>query len=77
MAAGNGAARPGEESPLLGNRRDDASEETLMNESGGGMGDDEEVLNGDKANQSVGRMRGVFIILSVFGLIFLQGMLSC
>jgi len=77
MAAGNGAARPGEENPLLGDRRDGGSEETLMNGSGESMGNEEEVLNDDNANQSVGRMRGVFIILSIFGLIFLQGMLSC
>jgi len=62
-----------EETPLLrdGSREgiaDGRSEETLA-----GNGDEEELLNPDRANQHVGKGRGFLIILSVWALIFLQG----
>ena len=62
-----------EETPLLrednrGGLGDDGSEETLAE-----TGDEEELLDPDRANQHVGRGRGLLIILSVWALIFLQG----
>jgi hypothetical protein len=62
-----------EETPLLrdGFREgidNDGSEETLAEN-----GDEEELLNSDRANQHVGKGRGFLIILSVWALIFLQG----
>ena len=79
MAVGNGAAVPraGEETPLLREQSsvngDDRSEETLTDPrraSSEERADEDD----DKANQQVGSGRGLFIILSVWGLIFLQGM---
>lgn len=62
----------GEESPLLGEQRnikvDDASSETLT----GSGADEEELLDPDRANQQVGKGRGFLIVLSLWGLIFLQ-----
>jgi hypothetical protein len=58
----------GEESPLL--RDDDRSSDTLRGSQQG----DEEVADPDKANQHVGTGRGILICLSVWALIFLQGM---
>lgn len=72
-ATDEGRVRNGsEDTPLLrdepnGCLTDDRSEETL------GRGDEEELLDADRANQQVGRGRGLLIILSVWGLIFLQG----
>lgn len=73
---GDGAAavrNRSEETPLL--REDDrqgsddgGSEETLAE-----TGDEEELRDPDRANQHVGRRRGLLIILSVWALIFLQG----
>jgi hypothetical protein len=62
-----------EETPLLRDDTreglgDDGSEETLA-----GRGDEEILLNPDRAKQHVGRGRGFLIILSVWALIFLQG----
>lgn len=78
MAVGNGAAAaPGEETPLLREQRryrsDNVSEDTLADPR---TTSDEESAeeDADKANQQVGRGRGLLIILSVWGLIFLQGM---
>lgn len=62
----------GEESPLLGEqiniKADDASSKTLT-----GSGADEELLDPNRANQQVGKGRGFLIVLSLWGLIFLQG----
>jgi hypothetical protein len=81
MAVGNGTAAPraGEETPLLREQRradaDGESEETLTDPRT--TGDEERAEeDDDKANQQVGRGRGLLIILSLWGLIFLQGMLS-
>ena len=70
------ASEASEETSLLrGDRgvidRDDASSGTLTDsrERDG----QEEVEDVDKANQQVGRGRGLLIILSLYGLIFLQG----
>lgn len=75
MAATNKAAvqKQSEETPLLREwsreaSGDDGSEETLAEN-----GDEEELLNPDRANQHVGSGRGFLIIVSVWGLIFLQG----
>ena len=62
-----------EETPLLREDErqgldDDGSEETLAD-----TGDEEELRDPDRANQHVGRRRGLLIILSVWALIFLQG----
>lgn len=68
-------AAGGERSPLLGQARrtqvegDESSSSTLT------RGDEEEIEDVDKANQQVGRGRGLLIILSLWGLIFLQGVL--
>lgn len=66
----------GEETPLLSEQArredlDDRSSETLTDSSR--AGDEEEVIDSNKANQHVGRRRGLLIILSLWGLIFLQG----
>jgi len=70
------ASKASEETPLLRGDggvvdRDDASSGTLTDsrERGG----EEEVEDLDKANQQVGKGRGLLIILSLYGLIFLQG----
>jgi hypothetical protein len=72
MAEGAGTVRGREwegTSLLRGEGRavDDGSEELLMGEGR------EEAVTEDKANQQVGRRRGLLIILSLWGLIFLQG----
>ena len=61
-----------EQTPLLSERRNSVHEssDTLTGSISSG---DEEALDDDKANQSVSRWRGVLIILSLGGLIFLQG----
>ena len=68
------ARTAGEDTPLLeGSTRrgsEDGSEETLTDHH---ERDREVEEDGDKANQQVGRMRGLLIILSLWGLIFLQG----
>jgi hypothetical protein len=68
------ARTAGEETPLLGSTRrgseDDGSEGTLTDLNGGEREVEED---SNKANQQVGRLRGLFIILGVWGLIFLQG----
>jgi len=69
--------RFGEETPLLrdvdrGIKRDDESLEALTDES---RGDEDDVVDANKANQQVRRGRGILIILSLWGLIFLQGMI--
>jgi hypothetical protein len=83
MAVGNGVGVPvpraGEETPLLREQRsvnsDDASEETLTDSRR--ASDEERADEDDKANQQVGSGRGLLIILSLWGLIFLQGKFSC
>ncbi len=71
---GDASAGAGEETPLLGEqgniKTDDASSKTLTARQGA---DEEELLDPDRANQQVGRGRGTLIILSLWGLIFLQG----
>ncbi len=71
---GTASGGAGEETPLLreqGNiKGDDASSKTLTASQGV---DEEELLDPDRANQQVGRGRGILIILSLWGLIFLQG----
>ena len=79
MAVRNGgaaASNASEENPLLRGDggvvdRDDASSGTLTDsrERGG----EEVVEDLNKANQQVGKRRGLLIILSLYGLIFLQG----
>jgi hypothetical protein len=80
MAAANGAAaaapRAGEETPLLAERTTAGSDagasssETLLSDP---RGDEEQQVDRNQANQQVGRTRGLLIILSLWGLIFLQG----
>jgi hypothetical protein len=67
MTVSNGV--PTEASPLLLNSDSEASSETLAEE-------EEELSRVDSnvANQSVGSLRAVLIILSVWILIFLQGL---
>lgn len=82
MAAAKGAAaaapRAGEETPLLAERTtagsdaDASSSETLLSDPRGGR-DEEQQVDRNQANQQVGRTRGLLIILSLWGLIFLQG----
>jgi hypothetical protein len=62
----NGVAipRPGESSPLLGQQQTRAA--SGINGSG-------EEADSGKANQHVGKMRGFLIVISLWGLIFLQG----
>ncbi|KAG4411131.1 hypothetical protein IFR04_015730 [Cadophora malorum] len=65
----------GEETPLLREQArslagDDSSSETLTDAER--RGDEEDVVEADKANQQVGRVRGSLIIFSLWGLIFLQ-----
>lgn len=65
-----GRRRDGEETPLLtGQRCEDAEREENSVLAPG------EVVDINKANQQVGRGRGFLIILSLYGLIFLQGSL--
>lgn len=81
MAVGNGALarQAGEETPLLRDQRrgdsDGASEETLT-DARRGVDEERGDEDDDKANQQVGRGRGLLIILSLWGLIFLQGKFS-
>jgi hypothetical protein len=58
--------RPGESSPLLGQQQTRAA--SVIDGSG-------EEADSGKANQQVGKMRGFLIIMSLWGLIFLQGKL--
>ncbi|KAG4434665.1 hypothetical protein IFR05_009840 [Cadophora sp. M221] len=67
--------RVGEETPLLREQTgsvdgDDGSSETLTDAQR--RGDEEDLVDSDKANQQVGRLRGSLIIFSLYGLIFLQ-----
>ncbi len=69
------AASVGEDTPLLREQAgsiggDDRSSETLTDAQGRG---EEDLEDANKANQQVGRLRGLLIILSLWGLIFLQG----
>lgn len=66
MTTVNGVAtpRPGEGSPLLGQQQRRAA--SAINGPG-------EEADSGKANQQVGKMRGLLIIISLWGLIFLQG----
>jgi hypothetical protein len=64
-----------EQTPLLVNgprsiERDDGSSDTLTDSR---RRDEEEAHDADKANQHVGRLRGLLIMLSLCGLMFLQG----
>jgi len=77
--SGNGVTD--EQTSLLGGRKRragvDGNEDTWIDGQSGGEevisndGDDE-----DKANQQVGKVRAILISISVFGLIFLQGVFS-
>ncbi|KAH7356496.1 major facilitator superfamily domain-containing protein [Rhexocercosporidium sp. MPI-PUGE-AT-0058] len=65
----------GEETPLLREQigsvdGDDGSSETLTDAQR--RVDEEDLVDSDKANQQVGRLRGALIIFSLYGLIFLQ-----
>lgn len=67
----------GEQTPLLGSDsidegQDDGSAETLLNSSASGA-DNSDDGDENAANQKVGKGRGLLIILSLWGLIFLQG----
>lgn len=70
MAASKSA--PSETSPLLPSPDSEVSSETLAET-------EEDLRDHDAANQSVGALRAVLIILSLWVLIFLQGLriLSC
>jgi hypothetical protein len=66
---------PHEATPLLSDEprsinQDDDSSDTLTDSR---RGDEEEAEDEDKAKQHVGRIRGLFIMLSLCGLMFLQG----
>lgn len=79
MAAINGAEapRPGEESPLL--RDEQTSRNAGVNGVDGrisGITSSPREADKGKANQQVGKTRAVLIILSLWGLIFLQGKFS-
>ncbi|CZS90276.1 related to putative multidrug transporter [Rhynchosporium agropyri] len=73
-----GMGNVGEETPLLIEQtrsadRDDTSSETLTDaQRRGDDSDEEDLVDLDKANQQVGRLRGFLIIFSLWGLIFLQ-----
>lgn len=75
VKSGDGVkGNPGENEPLLGgvlirDERDDGSSETLLDAQ---RESDDDAEDTDKPNQQVGTSRGVFIILSLYGLIFLQ-----
>ena len=61
----------GEETPLLRDARsetDDGSDSTLLDAR-----ESHDELEEGKANQQVGKVRALLIILSLWGLIFLQG----
>ena len=64
-----------EETPLLRENRGGhiAGIPETSARSNGEDGDEENSIDLDKANQHVGKTRGAFIILSLWGLIFLQG----
>ena len=79
MAVHNGSSssRSSEQTPLLIDEsrsveRDDGSSDTLTDSRRRDEEDDEDE---DKANQHVGKLRGLLIMLSLCGLMFLQGML--
>lgn len=81
MVVGNGSAPAppaAEEAPLLIERRRVASQddrlETLTNPSARSDEENvEEEEDSDKANQHIGRVRALLVMLSLWGLIFLQG----
>ena len=69
--------RENERTPLLNERsapraQDDESDATLLDSEEIGS-QSNETEDDDSANQSVGKGRGILIILSLWGLIFLQG----
>ena len=75
LQKGSSSPWPNEATPLLSDEprsidQDDGSSDTLTDSR---RGDEEEVEDEDKANQHVGRVRGLFIMLSLCGLMFLQG----
>ncbi len=75
LQKGTSSPRPNEATPLLIDEprsidQDDDSSDTLTDSR---RRDDEDVEDEDKANQHVGRARGLFIMLSLCGLMFLQG----
>ena len=75
LQTGTSSPRPNEATPLLSSEprsidQDDGSSDTLTDSR---RRDEEEAENEDKANQHVGRVRGLFIMLSLCGLMFLQG----
>ena len=77
MAVQNGSSSPrsNEQTPLLIDpprsiERDDGSSATLTDSR---RRDEEDGEDEDKANQHVGRARGSLIMLSLCGLMFLQG----
>jgi hypothetical protein len=72
---GTSSPRPTEETPLLIDEpriidQDDGSSDTLTDSR---RRDEEEAEDEDKANQHVDRIRGLFIMMSLCGLMFLQG----
>lgn len=77
MATVNGgtpASRIGEDAPLLGGGQTRGI--AGVNGSDGsrpGISPPSAVRDSSKPNQKVGRVRGFFIIISLWGLIFLQG----
>ena len=79
ITASNPSRTRTETTPLLidesrAESQDDASSETLTGSQGRDPRDEEGWEDDDKANQPVGRGRGVLIILSLSCLMFLQGM---
>lgn len=69
----NGSSKPraGEETPLLRDEVGDNGSGELTTSSD--SHEEEGVKDSDRANQDVGKLRGLFIALSLWGLIFLQG----
>jgi len=69
----NGSSKPraGEETPLLRDRVGGNGSGELRTSLG--SHEEEGVKDSDRANQDVGKLRGLFIALSLWGLIFLQG----
>lgn len=70
-----------EETPLLGERAQSVESRSIDGSSdtwtdSRARSDEEELGNEDKAKQQVTRLRGFFIVLSLWGLIFLQGRAS-
>jgi len=78
MAVANGGiarSRNEEVTPLLREQRGrhDAAIIESSTRANGGDRDEEHLLDVDRANQHVGKTRGALIMLSLLGLIFLQG----